>query len=50
MFGVDILELGVWSEVDSLPTLAEACLVASSFAELFGEERVRIITPDNQTL
>lgn len=47
---IELLECGVWETIDEADSLQEVLDIASSYAELFGEDRIRISTPDNAIL
>jgi len=45
-WGIEILECGVWNDVDYADNLEDALIMASSYVESVREEWVRIVTPD----
>lgn len=57
IWGVEILECGVWQDIDYVDSLEEALTLASTMVDSdnkFGynvrEEWIRIVTPDNKIL
>lgn len=57
LLGVEILECGVWIDIDYADSLEDALTLASSMVDSdnrFGynvrEENIRIVTPDNKIL
>lgn len=47
---IELLECGVWDTLDEMDNHANALTMASHYAELYGEDRIRISTPDNAIL
>ena len=57
LWGIEILECGVWVDVDYADSLEDALTLASSLVSYdnkFGlcaqDEKIRIVTPDNKIL
>ncbi len=47
---IEICECGVWDTLDECDSMEDALTLASHYAELNGEDKIRISTPDNQIL
>jgi hypothetical protein len=47
---IEFLECGVWDTLDEADNREDALLLASHYADLLGEERIRISRPDNDIL
>lgn len=50
LWGIEILECGVWIDIDYAESLEDALTLASSMVDSVREEWIRIVTPDNKTL
>ncbi len=50
LWGIEILECGVWQDVDYAESLEDALTLASSMVDSVREEWIRIVTPDNKIL
>jgi hypothetical protein len=47
---IEFLECGVWETLDEADNREDALLLASHYVDLYGENRIRLSTPDNQIL
>lgn len=47
---IEFLECGVWDTLDEMDNYADVLLLASHYADIYGEDRIRISTPDNKLL
>jgi hypothetical protein len=50
LWGIEVLECGVWQDVDYAESLEDALTLASSMVDSVREEWIRIVTPDNKIL
>lgn len=50
LWGIEILECGVWNDVDYVDNLEDALSLASAYVYSVREEWVRIVTPDNKII
>ena len=50
LWGIEILECGVWQDVNYAESLEDALTLASSMVDSVREEWIRIVTPDNKIL
>lgn len=47
---IELLECGVWEAIDEAFSHADALELASHYCDVWGEDRVRLSTPDNSIL